>query len=249
MNGLRPVHKLRQGLPVLGALLIPTVLIAICMAGPPGLAHSVAIAVLSAAALGALSLGASLMWQAMLQWHLTRLLYHRSRTAIVAGFAVRILPGTGTPFVAGLYRPNIYCPQAVLKQLTSVELAAVLAHESWHQRSHAPVSLLVIGALERLVGAVPWIRMQLEMARARIEVDADRYAITSGARRSTLASALLRLPATPTFANAAAFHLAADLRVRALLGEGYPESSAHVGYRWVLTVGMFTIGCLAYYLR
>jgi hypothetical protein len=249
MKRLRSVRKARPGLPVLGALMISTVLIAVCMTGPPGLAHSVAIAVLSAAGLGALLLSASLVWQAMLQWQLTRLLNLRSRAAIVGGFAVRVLPGTGTPFVAGLYRPTIYCPESVLRQLTTVELAAVLAHESWHQRSHAPASLLVIGALERLVGAVPRIRMQLEMARAKLEVDADRYAIASGARRSTLASALLRLPATPAFANAAAFHSAAELRVRALLDDRSLEWSAHAGLRWVLSAGMFTIGCLAYYLR
>jgi beta-lactamase regulating signal transducer with metallopeptidase domain len=249
MTGSLAVSNLTRQRTLLSGLVTSTALVATCMAGPPALARSVGIAALSTAGLALLLVGVSVLGQAVLHWRLARALYVRSRAMVAAGFAIRVIPGAGTPFVAGLYHPTIYCPEVALRQLTSVELAAVLAHESWHQRSHAPARLLVVGALERLAGPVPWIRMQLEMARAKIEVDADRYAITSGARRSTLASALLALPATPTFANAAGFHSAAELRVRALLGDGSLQGSAHANLRWVLSVGMLTIGCLAYFLR
>ena len=65
-------------------------------------------------------------------------------------------------------------------------------------------------------------RRWLAGARAQIEIAADRYALTSGATRADLASALLKLGDQDAPLGVAGYAASSELRLRALL-EDAPE--------------------------
>jgi beta-lactamase regulating signal transducer with metallopeptidase domain len=178
---------------------------------------------------------------------LARRLRRESAPGVEAGIAVRRIEAAPGPFVAGLREPLIFCPADLFERLEAAELRAVLLHEDHHRRAGAPLRLLLF---EALAAAIPLATIQGWVARAlaAVEIEADRDALARGASRSALAAALLRFAAAgPT--GAAAFATAAELRVRALLGEGPLESRAPGSAAFALGALGLALACLAFYLR
>lgn len=149
---------------------------------------------------------------------LVRDLRRCSVPAELSGTPVRVGRLGDAAFVAGLTRPAIYCDERLPQELTSGELRAVLLHEQAHQRAFDPARLLVLGLLAPMARPFAVGRQWLASALARREVAADRYALANGARRTELASALLKLPPLAR-AHVAGFTPAIDLRLQALLGD------------------------------
>lgn len=120
-------------------------------------------------------------------------------------------------FVAGLVRPTIFVDPALLDALPRAQQRAVLLHERAHQCARDPWRSqldLAVHRLARLVGRTASVERRL----ARREIAADRWALRAGASRRALAGALLAT-APGRHVGVAAFPPAAELRVRALLGE------------------------------
>lgn len=174
----------------------------------------------------ALGVAASIIHQAIVHGRLSCALRLQARPASLAGQGVELVPGAAVAFVAGLRRPRIYCSDDLALMLDADELRAVLLHERHHQLTHAPARLVVLSGLARIVGRVERGRAWLERWRAQIEIAADAHAIRSGALRSALARALLKLDASSPTASLAAFSSANELRFRVLLGETLPSAES-----------------------
>ncbi len=179
-------------------------------------------AVVGATALAALVLSTALLVasgrRATAHVIAARALRRRTRPVRLAGTAARTGISDRSAFVAGLLRPTIYCDTALAERLTEGELSAVLLHERGHQRAHDPLRLTLLATVApvlRRSGAGCRLLATIEAGR---EIAADRFAITHGATRQDLASALLTV--TPTAAaGSAGFSSAAELRLRALLDD------------------------------
>jgi Zn-dependent protease with chaperone function len=184
-------------------------------------------------------------------WRHERLAASIARLAIPATLGERsvgLVPGLGAAVVAGLRRPRIFCADDLPDRLDAEELRAVILHEHHHQLEGAPARLVLIGALAPVLCRLDAGRAWMEQERARIEIAADAYALASGASRSALASALVKLSSSPGLSVAPGFASAADLRVRALLGDATGiegDSSAGRVVAALILVGT----CVAFYLK
>lgn len=178
---------------------------------------------------------------------LARRLRHESTPEIEAGIAVRRIDAAVGPFVAGLREPSIFCPVDLADRLEPTELRAVLLHEEHHRRTLAPLRLLPYDALATAI-PVGFIRDWASRARAAVEIEADRDALRAGASRSALAAALLRLAESGPV-GAAGFATAAEIRVRALLGEDPLAARSAGSSAFAIGALGLALACLAFYLR
>jgi Zn-dependent protease with chaperone function len=90
----------------------------------------------------------------------------------------------------GLLRPRIAITAGLVERLDDIELAAVLLHEREHLRRRDPLRYLVLETLAAAAFMLPLAAALRERAAARIEVAADRAALTI-VPRAALAGALL----------------------------------------------------------
>ncbi len=171
-----------------------------------------------------------------------------ARPATLDGRSVALVPGLGAAVVAGLRHPRIFIADDLPDRLDAEELRAVILHEHHHQLESAPARLVLIGALAPVLGRLEAGRAWMERERARLEIAADAYALESGASKPALASALGKLRSSPGLSLAPGFATAADLRVRALLGEATGiESDSSAGR--VVAALILVASCLVLYLR
>lgn len=184
-------------------------------------------------------------------WRHERLAASIARLAIPATIGERsvgLVPGLGAAVVAGLRQPRIFCADDLADRLDAEELRAVILHEHHHQLEGAPAQLVLIGALTPVLGRLEAGRAWMERERARLEIAADAYALASGASRPALASALVKLSSSPGLSVAPGFVSAADLRVRALLGDATGiEGDSSAGR--IVSAVVLVVACVAFYLR
>ena len=167
---------------------------------------------------------------------------------MIEGTSVALVPGLGAALVAGLRRPQIYCADDLSERLDSEELRAVILHEHHHQLSRGPAQLVLISALAPILGRIEPGQAWIERERAKVEIAADAYALSAGASRQALASALLKLASSPGLSAAPGFSSAVDLRVRALLGEATGIERGGSGGQIAAALVLIT-SCVALYLR
>lgn len=219
-----------------------------CMVAPPSVTREVVHPLIVAAILAlALVVGSVLIHarrHQLLATGMTRL----ARRGALAGEAVELVPGLAAPFVAGLWRPRIFCGDDLAARLADDELEAVVLHERHHRLDRAPLRLVVITAVSPVVGRVPGGRAWLERERARTEIAADTFALASGATRAALAGALLKLSPAPGLALAPGFATVAELRVRALLGEPIGFDPARRTAPIVAAVATLIVACVVAYI-
>lgn len=221
--------------------------IAGCLVVPQSIGHGTVHAIFGAIIVVAAVVGATFLVHARRHHLLAKGMAALARSGTLAGELVEFVPGLPSPVVAGLWAPQIFCGQDLRDQLDNEELKAVILHERHHQLDRAPLRMVAISALSLLAGLLASGRALLERERARIEIAADHYAIAGGASRSAIAGALLKLSEAPALGGAPGFAGAADLRIRALLGEQtgldrYPPPAA------VVAVGLLLAACLVAYL-
>jgi beta-lactamase regulating signal transducer with metallopeptidase domain len=190
---------------------------------------------------------AVVVWQGLKHHRLVRQVGASSEPGVESGIAVRRTNRIHDPFVAGLRQPEIFCPADLADRVAADEIRAVLLHEDHHRRTRAPVRLLLVEALATAF-PLPAVRWWAVRTRASIEIDADRHALAAGADRSAIAAALLGLSAGAP-PGTAGFATAAELRVRALLGDhplGAPQRGSAA---FALAAVAISLACLAFYLR
>lgn len=170
-------------------------------------------------------------------YRLGRSLQGLSRPTMVAGVPCRVLAAGGrSAFVLGAVRPRIYVGADLLDALDTDELRAVLLHEEHHRRTRAPLRTAALGAWRWLAAASPLAGRTLDGRLARIEIDADRFALRQGASREAIAGALLKSGAP---AMGLGFGGHASARVDHLLGkrgEGLSVEGPSMPYEWAPAV-------------
>lgn len=222
--------------------------IAACMLAPAsgmrGVGHPVLMIGLGVAIVLLIAIGREAWRHQRLATSMARL----SRAATIDGRSVALVPGLGAALVAGLRHTRIFCADDLPQRLDAEELRAVILHEHHHQLEGGPARLVLIGAVSPVLGRLESGRAWMERERARIEIAADAYAIESGASRPALASALLKLASSPRLGLAPGFTSAADLRVRALLGEATGLESGGSSGQIVAAI-VLVASCVALYLK
>ena len=160
----------------------------------------------------------------------------------IEGVECHLIPGSRPrAFVAGVRRPSVYVTTGALEVLTPNELRAVVLHEAHHARTLAPVRAALVDAWRGAGRCVPWLGGMLAARLAAIEIDADRFALSGGVARRHLASALVKLDASP---RSVGFNGGGDGRLRALLDETIvPTATAPVEWLPLLVVGALAVGC------
>jgi len=196
---------------------------------------------------GAISLWGLLLARRIVETsRLARTLEPMSRPGAVGGIACRIVPGSDLgAFSIGIRRPNIYVGEAALARLDREEQAAVLLHEEHHRRTIAPVRAAAVDSWVAIVGWLPVVGGQVQARLIDLEVDADRFAIDHGVEPATIASALLKMPASPALAGFATGAAARVSQLTSGAADG-PSPRAAVPWEWVpLAVAAYTlITCL-----
>jgi beta-lactamase regulating signal transducer with metallopeptidase domain len=222
-------------------LMVALGLCGLIVVGPAHPAEPLAPALAIVAGLVAVLLG-RLVWRAVRHERLHGRLCRLARPKFVLGVAVRELPATRGPFVAGLHRPDIFCGPDLGRLLAPDELRAVLLHERYHQQDRAPAKLVALDAIRPLIGWFGPGRAWLGRQLAALEIAADRHAIRSGSSRSALARALLKLtPASDAVGTG--FATAAELRLAALLAQPMVPRR-RVPLVWMGVVALVTLGCI-----
>lgn len=139
-----------------------------------------------------------------------------------------------TALCAGGLRPRIFVSHGLVRELSSVELRAVLIHEAGHARRRDPLRRQVRQSVAAALFFAPLVQWWAERQAIRDELRADRAAIEA-CGPEPLARALLLTAPGPARA-AAAIDGAASVRVSHLLGDavGLPAPPMHV---WLVSVG------------
>lgn len=218
-----------------------------CMVAPQSLARDIAHLLLVATTLAVMFLVVACLYQAQRHQRLASGMARLAHRGTLAGQPVEFVQGLSAPIVAGLWAPRIFCGDDLSVRLDEEEIRAVMLHEQHHQRDRAPLRLVALSALTPFLGRTPAGRAWIERERARIEIAADTHALAEGVSRPAIASALLKLSAGPGLAWAPGFATAADLRVRALLGE--PTGlDLDRSVAWIVRAGLLVAACLVVYL-
>lgn len=218
-----------------------------CMVAPRSFAHDIAHLLLIAMTVGVASLAAACLYEAYRHQRLVSGMDRLAHRGTLSGQRVEFVPGLSGPFVAGLWAPRIYCGDDLSMRLDKEEIRAVMLHEQHHQRDRAPLRLVTLSALTPILAQTQAGRAWTERELARIEIAADTHALAAGVTRPAIASALLKLSAGPALTWAPGFATAADLRVRALLGEPTGLDLDRRPTRIVPAV-LVVVACLVVYL-
>lgn len=151
------------------------------------------------------------------------------RLAIDCGLEDRIRLIDSPEFYAfcfGWLRPQICVSTAVVNELPSTELEAVLRHESWHVQRRDPLRLLVADALGSALFFLPVARELARHYALERELGADGATVRAMNDRRPLAGALYRAAtgdsAGPSLQTTVGAFNAVDARIDQLLGGGVP---------------------------
>lgn len=223
--------------------------IAGCMLVPDAVARGTAHVAVAVAAIGGIIAGLAFIRAARRHTLVVGGIARVARPSALNGHSVSLVRGLDAPLVGGLRKPTIYCGDDLPDRLDPAEIDAVILHERHHQLARAPLRLVLIAALEPLMKRVVPGRSWLARERARIEIAADAFAIESGVGREALASAIVKFSTGSVSAFVPGFASAADLRIRALLGERTGlEPGASTRLRAAVAVLSILTGCLALYI-
>lgn len=231
---------------LLGAAALAVV--ASCMLAPANGMRGISHALLIVGGLLAIAVLVAIGREARRHQRLAARIAGLARPGMLGGRSVGLVPGLGAAGVAGLRRPRIFCADDLPDRLDAEELQAVILHEHHHQLERAPARLVLIGALAPVLCRLEGGRAWMERERARLEIAADAYALESGASRQALASALVKLASSRGLGVAPGFATAADLRVRALLGDPTGIEDDGSAGRFAMALA-FLVSCLVLYLR
>jgi Zn-dependent protease with chaperone function len=153
--------------------------------------------------------------------------------------------GASAAFVAGAVQPAIYVGRRLLDILDSDELRGVLLHEEHHRRRRDPLRAIAISSWGTMFAGVPAIREWTARRIARLELEADRFAVAHGASPAAIASALLKCDRSWD-TLAVGFASSVDLRVRGLLdtrGPVHPGARAPMEWLAPTTLAITLLVC------
>ncbi len=170
-----------------------------------------------------------------------------TRLGLQARSALFRLPGAGSPFVLGAFRPVIYLPESVPPE--------AVEHVLLHELAHVARRDGLRQALARCLHALFWFHPLLPWARRRLAATAEAVCDARVARalgseatryRATLLAFYRQAAAIPTPAAGMGFlapPTALRLRLEAIAGAGRP-SSWHGRLAASLLIGVFAVALL-----
>lgn len=124
-------------------------------------------------------------------------------------------------FCAGFAKPKIYLSSALARNLSSLELKAILAHEVAHLRSYDPLRTFFTSLFERTFRFIPLVQQVARKIRLAQETTADNYAVEIVNKKNYLRTILkvdeLRL--AHTVPNTLGFENFINQRAAYLLGK------------------------------
>ena len=157
-------------------------------------------------------------------------------------------------FCIGLLRPWVVVSAGLVEQVSSPELAAIMAHERRHQQRRDPLRFLTVILLRTILYPLPVVHDLSRSFVTLIEIEADEAAIAwSG--RPTLASALYKLltvatpqKISPRFTVVTPFS-AQSSRLVCLLDPHRPPPLSFPISRLVVSLAPFLLLCLTMVLN
>lgn len=123
-------------------------------------------------------------------------------------------------FCFGLIRPRIVLSAGMLERLDDDELLAVLAHERHHLRRRDPLRYLLLHTATASALMFPLSTFLCRRVEARMELAADRAALTLSSRAALAGALLTALGNRETLVVGTAGLSATEARVAHLLGQG-----------------------------
>ncbi|MEZ4666481.1 MAG: M56 family metallopeptidase [Anaerolineae bacterium] len=161
-----------------------------------------------------------------------------------------VMLDTSVPFAFcfGFLRTRICLSTGLVTLLSTSQLRATLCHEDYHRRRFDPLRILLIEAVGTTLCLLPAVREWRSLAKVKLEIDADEYAIRI-AGKPALAGALHSLlthslESQSLMKGTAVAGLSANTaRIAALLGErANPE---RVSYRsLIVSIAILWVLCL-----
>lgn len=148
------------------------------------------------------------------------------------GGKISVVDGTNL-FCAGLIRPRVYIGREILKRLTDNELAAALAHESYHLRSYDPLKVWLATSLAKGLFFIPVISLFARGYLLNKELAADELA-EAKVGKTSLSKALykvMRITTNPIPGNL----VTSFASVRKAISEPIVQGS------WYLIIGVSVI--------
>lgn len=137
---------------------------------------------------------ATLLLRWFLQWRaVLAMVASAPRLPLDQSAPVRVTSGELAPGVFGVFRPVVLLPRAVVRELTPVQMQAVLAHEMCHVRRHDNLT----AAIHKCVEAIFWFHplvwwLGANLLRER-EAACDEAVIEEGYEQAVYAESILNV--------------------------------------------------------
>ena len=144
-----------------------------------------------------------------------------ANTHVDASNITVILSGESLAFCAGFLHPRIHVSSGLIERLSLRQLEAVLLHEEYHRQRRDPLRLLLVDGARSALFFLPAVREWASIVKARIEIEADGFAINQVGRPALAGALHSLLSSSPTVASAVPASIAGlsanALRVASLL--------------------------------
>lgn len=152
-------------------------------------------------------------------------------------------------FCAGFAKPKIYLSSALTRNLSSLELKAILAHEVVHLRSYDPLRTFFTSLFERTFRFIPLVQHVARQIRLAQETTADSFAVEIVSKKNYLRTILKveQLQLAHTVPNTLGFDNFINQRAVHLLGKpaesNVTKTAVHLGISStiLLTLTFFTL--------
>ncbi|MFC7392240.1 M56 family metallopeptidase [Scopulibacillus cellulosilyticus] len=136
-----------------------------------------------------------------------------------AGIPVHVIKNEKlVAFAYGYFKPKILVSSALIEQMDSHELQAILEHECHHCLLKVPLKKLIFNSTVHALYFFPILKHFYQKYLANKEIEADQYAIERTDKK-TLATALYKMLRFKSHRSGAAVNMTdeIDLRIQALL--------------------------------
>lgn len=130
-------------------------------------------------------------------------------------------------FCYGIFHPNICISSGILKQMSNVEIQAVLLHEKQHILNYEPAKLMILKICEKIFFFFPGFKILSHQYIVYSELAADELATASFAQNQPLAQALAKIidweehQLLRQYLAVSFFSAALDERINYLLDKNY----------------------------
>lgn len=110
----------------------------------------------------------------------------------IIGSLILIKSNSSLIFTSGLLHPQIFISSALFKTHNRKEIAAMIQHETNHQKNLHPLKLFLAGLIKSVLPSVPGKSWLIDNYLTLVEVSSDQFAESKTNNKLPLVSALLK---------------------------------------------------------